>query len=80
VEAGSSEFIKQWVSEGKGVSVIVKRIAEDEEKRGLVHIVPLREKLYLEVAFLYLKEERFNPNIKTFVQYMENKGRKIIKA
>jgi DNA-binding transcriptional LysR family regulator len=80
VEAGSSEFIKQWVSEGKGVSVIVKRIAEDEEKRGLIHIVPLKEKLYLEVAFLYLKEERFNPNIKTFVQYMENKGRKIIKT
>ena len=24
VEAGSSEFIKQWVSEGKGVSIIVK--------------------------------------------------------
>jgi DNA-binding transcriptional LysR family regulator len=53
VEAGSSEFIKQWVSEGKGVSVIVKRIVEDEGKRGIVRIVPLAEKLYLEVAFLY---------------------------
>ena len=41
VEAGSSEFIKQWVSEGKGVSVIVKRIVEDEGKRGIVRIVPL---------------------------------------
>ena len=80
VEAGSSEFIKQWVSEGKGVSVIVKRIVEDEGKRGIVRIVPLTEKLYLEVAFLYLKEQRFNPAIKTFVQYMEDRGRRIIKT
>ena len=79
VEAGSSEFIKQWVSEGKGISVIVKRIVEDEGKRGIIRIVPLVEKLYLEVAFLYLKEQRFNPAIKTFVQYMEGRGRRIIK-
>ena len=80
VEAGSSEFIKQWVSEGKGVSVIVKRIVEDEGKRGIVRIVPLIEKLYLEVAFLYLKEQRFNPAIKTFIQYMEGRGGGIIKT
>ena len=79
VEAGSSEFIKQWVSQGKGVSVIVKRIVEDEKKRGIIHVVPLKEKLYLEVAFLYLKQERFNPVIKTFVNYMENKGRKMVR-
>jgi DNA-binding transcriptional LysR family regulator len=79
VETGSSEFIKQWVSEGKGVSVIVKRIVEDEGKRGIVRIVPLTEKLCLEVAFLYLKEQRFNPAVKTFVQYMEDRGRRIIK-
>jgi DNA-binding transcriptional LysR family regulator len=78
VEAGSSEFIKQWVSEGKGVSVIVKRIVEDEGKRGIVRIVPLTEKLYLKVAFLYLKEQRFNPAIKAFVKYMEGRGRRII--
>ena len=80
VEAGSSEFIKQWVSEGKGVSVIVKRIVEDEGKRGIVRIVPLTEKLYLEVAFIYLKEQRFNPAIKTFVQYTEGRGRRTIKT
>ena len=73
IEAGSSEFIKQWVSEGKGVSVIVKRIVEEEEKRGILRTVPLSDKLYLEVAFLYLKKERSNPAIKTFVQYVEIK-------
>jgi DNA-binding transcriptional LysR family regulator len=78
IEAGSSEFIKQWVSEGKGVSVIVKRIVEEEEKREVIKTVPLMEKIVLEVAFLYLKEERSNPAIKTFVNYIDNKGRKIV--
>jgi DNA-binding transcriptional LysR family regulator len=80
MEAGSSEFIKQWVSEGRGVSVIVKRIVEDEEKRGIIKTVPLSKKLYLEVALLYLKEERSNPAIKTFVQFIENKGKELIKS
>jgi DNA-binding transcriptional LysR family regulator len=75
IEAGSSEFIKQWVSEGTGVSVIVKRLGEDEERRGMIKMIPLLEKLYLEVAVLYLKEERANPTIKTFIQYMESKKR-----
>ena len=73
IEAGSSEFIKQWVSEGEGVSVIVKRLGEDEEERGMIKMISLLEKLYLEVAVLYLKEERANPVIKAFTRYIENK-------
>ena len=80
MEAGSSEFIKQWVSEGKGVSVIVKRIVGDEEKRGIIKTVPLMEKLHLEVALLYLREERANPAVKTFVNFIENQGKKLIKS
>lgn len=76
IEAGSSEFIKQWVSEGKGVSVIVRRIVEEEEKRGILKTVAISDKLYLEVAFLYLKKERSNPAINTFIHYVGNKGRK----
>jgi DNA-binding transcriptional LysR family regulator len=75
IEAGSSEFIKQWVSEGKGVSVIVKRLGEDEERRGMIKMIPLLEKLHLEVAVLYLKEERANPTIKAFIRYMESMKR-----
>ena len=75
IEAGSSEFIKQWVSEGKGVSVIVKRLGEDEEKRGMIKMIPLLEMPHLEVAVLYLKEERANPAIKAFIRYMENTRR-----
>jgi DNA-binding transcriptional LysR family regulator len=79
IEAGSSEFIKQWVSEGRGVSVIVKRIGEDEEKRGMITAIPLVEKLHLEVAILYVREERSNPGVRAFVRYMENKGKGLIK-
>lgn len=80
IEAGSSEFIKQWVSEGKGVSIIVKRTVEDEERRKIIKTIPLLEKLYLQVAFRYLKEEKSNPAIKTFVNFIENQGRKLIKS
>jgi DNA-binding transcriptional LysR family regulator len=73
IEAGSSEFIKEWVAEGKGVSIIVKRLGEDEEKRGMIKVIPLQEKLYLEVAVLYLREERANPAINDFIRYMESK-------
>jgi DNA-binding transcriptional LysR family regulator len=79
IEAGSSEFIKQWVSEGRGVSIIVKRIGEDEEKRGMIKTVPLMEKLHLEVAILCLREERSNPGVRAFVRYMENKGKGLIR-
>jgi DNA-binding transcriptional LysR family regulator len=80
IEAGSSEFIKQWVSVGKGVSIIVKRTVEDEEKRGIIKTIPLLEKLHLQVAFLYLKEEKSNPAIKAFVSFIENEGRRLIKS
>ena len=73
IETGSSEFIKQWVSEGRGVSVVVKRLGKEEEERGMIKMIPLMEKLYLEVAVLYLKEERANPVIKAFTRYVENK-------
>jgi DNA-binding transcriptional LysR family regulator len=73
IETGSSEFIKQWVSEGKGVSVVVKRLGKEEEERGMIKMIPLLEKPYLEVAVLYLKEERANPVIKAFTRYIENK-------
>jgi DNA-binding transcriptional LysR family regulator len=80
IEAGSSEFIKQWVSEGKGVSVIVKRAVEDEERRKIIKTIPLLEKLHLQVAFLYLKEARTNPAIKTFLNFVQNKGKEFIKS
>ncbi len=78
IEAGSSEFIKQWVSEGRGISIIVRRIAEEEARRGLIKMVSLDEKLYLQVVLLFLKEERANPVIKTFTHFIEDRGKEWI--
>ncbi len=80
IEAASSEFIKQWVSEGKGVSIIIKRLIEDEEEKGMIKTIPLLERLSLEVAILFLKGERFNPLIKTFVNFVESKGKDLVKS
>ena len=60
--------------------MIVKRTGEDEEKREMIKMIPLLEKLCLEVAVLYLKEERVNPVIKAFVRYIENKRRDFSQA
>ncbi len=73
IEAGSSEFIKQWVSSNKGISIIVKRIAEEEARRGLIRRIPLVEKYFLEVVLLYLKGERTHPVIKAFSRFIEEK-------
>jgi DNA-binding transcriptional LysR family regulator len=78
IEAGSSEFIKQWVSEGRGISIIVRRIAEEEARRGLIKMIPLKEKLSLEVALLFLKEEKANPVINTFSHFIESRGKESI--
>lgn len=75
IEAGSSEFIKQWVSEGRGISIIVNRIAEEEARRGLIRTVSLDERLCLPVALLFLKEERNNPVIKTFTNFIGERGK-----
>ena len=80
IEAGSSEFIKQWVSEGKGISIIVERTVEDEEKRGVIKTIPILETLYLRVAFLYLKEAKSNPAIKNFIHFIQSQGRKLFKS
>ncbi len=73
IEAGSSEFIKQWVAEGKGISIIVDRIVEEEVKKGLIKKVSLKENLQLQVALLFLKEERNNPVIKTFTHFIQDR-------
>jgi hypothetical protein len=56
----------------------VRRIAEEEARRGLIKMVSLDEKLYLQVVLLFLKEERANPVIKTFTHFIEDRGKEWI--
>jgi DNA-binding transcriptional LysR family regulator len=70
MEAKSTEFIKEWVSRGKGVSILIKRAVGSEDAKSLA-LVPLREPLYLEVSVLVLKARRYDPSIQKFVAYLK---------
>ena len=66
IEANSTEFIKEWVSQGKGVSILIRRAVSGEEDRSIT-VVPLREPLFLEVSVLFLKSRRYDPSIQKFI-------------
>jgi DNA-binding transcriptional LysR family regulator len=69
IEAKSTEFIKEWVSQGRGVSILIKRAVLGEEDKLLMP-VPLREPLFLEVSVVYLKSKRYDALIQSFVEYV----------
>ncbi len=66
IEANSTEFIKEWVSQGKGVSILIRRAVSGEEDRSIT-VVPLRQPLFLEVSVLFLKSRRYDPSIQKFI-------------
>jgi DNA-binding transcriptional LysR family regulator len=70
LEANSTEFIKEWVSQGKGVSILIRRAIDAEQDPSLA-MVPLLEPLFLEVAILFLKSKKYDPSIQRFISYLK---------
>jgi DNA-binding transcriptional LysR family regulator len=70
IEAKSTEFIKEWVSQGKGISILIKRAVLGEEDKSLTR-VPLREPLFLEVSLVFLKSKWRDPSIQKFSIYLK---------
>ena len=70
IEAKSTEFIKEWASQGKGISILIKRAVLGEEDKSLTH-VPLREPLFLEVSLAFLRSKRRDPSIQKFSTYLK---------
>lgn len=70
IEAKSTEFIKEWVAQGKGVSVLIRRAVSGEEDKSIT-LVPLREPLFLEVSVLFLKARCYDPSIQKFVGHVK---------
>ncbi|OPX94310.1 MAG: HTH-type transcriptional regulator CysL [Syntrophorhabdus sp. PtaB.Bin006] len=67
----STEFIKQWVSQGKGVSVLIRRaVLEDERK--YVKVISLEEKLSLDVSVLLLKSKKSDTSIQKLLNHIED--------
>jgi DNA-binding transcriptional LysR family regulator len=69
IEAKSTEFIKEWVAQGKGVSILIRRAVSVEEDESIT-VVPLREPLSLEVSVLFPKARRNDPSIQKFVGHV----------
>ena len=71
IEVKSTEFIKEWVCKGKGISVLIKGSILQDEKRNL-KIIPLVPPLLLEISILFLKSMKYNIWIQKFIDHMRN--------
>ena len=68
METSNTEFIKQLVQRGEGVSFVVKEAVAAELKEKKLTAVPLRgPKVYLDVSIAYLKEQVLSPPARAFV-------------
>ncbi len=68
METSNTEFIKQLVQRGEGVSFVVKEAVAAELKQKQLATVPLKgPKVYLDVSIAYLKDQVLSPPAKAFV-------------
>jgi DNA-binding transcriptional LysR family regulator len=67
----STEFIKEWVAQDKGLSILIRRAVEGDEDDRSLTVIPLIEPLFLEVSVLYVKSKKHNPSIRRFIGYLE---------
>jgi len=71
METGNSEFIKQLVQQGEGISFLVKAAVAHELKDKKLATVPLQgQQVYLDVSFAYLKDISLSPPAKAFVEVL----------
>ena len=71
IEVNSTEFIKEWVAQGKAVSILIRRAIEGEEDEKTLAVLPLAEPLHLEVSVLFLKSSRHNASVQRFIAYLQ---------
>ncbi|MGD0486634.1 MAG: LysR family transcriptional regulator [Syntrophorhabdales bacterium] len=71
IEVNSTEFIKEWVAQDKGLSILIRRAVEGDEDDRSLTVVPLIEPLSLEVSVLYVKSKKHNPAIRRFIGYLD---------
>ncbi|MBW1720635.1 MAG: LysR family transcriptional regulator [Deltaproteobacteria bacterium] len=74
VEAGSVEFIKEYVIKGKGVSFLYKPEVEKEAMQGLLHCVCLKEgPIYIQTDIVYPKDVNLSPPAQAFLELAREK-------
>ena len=70
IDMKSTEFIKEWISQGKGVSLLIKRAVLEYERKYL-RVIPLTEPLALEVSVLFLKSKKYDRSIQHFLEHIK---------
>jgi DNA-binding transcriptional LysR family regulator len=70
IDMTSTEFIKEWVSQGTGVSLLIKRAVLEDERKHL-KAIPLKESLSLEVSVLCLKSRKYDKPIQRFIDHIK---------
>jgi DNA-binding transcriptional LysR family regulator len=68
METSNTEFIKQLVMRGEGISFLVKEAVDAEIKEGRLTIIPLKgSKIFLDVSLAYLKDQALSPSARAFL-------------
>lgn len=67
VEVNNTDFIREWVLQNKGVSIVSRTAALRDQR---LKAIALNEKLYLEVHVLCLKARRYETSINRFIRHL----------
>jgi DNA-binding transcriptional LysR family regulator len=69
METSNTEFIKQLVQRGDGISIVVKEAVARELGEKKLAQVPLKNsQIYLDVSIAYLKDQPLSPPARAFVE------------
>jgi DNA-binding transcriptional LysR family regulator len=75
METGNTEFIKQLVQRGDGISFLVKAAVTTELKEKKLATVPLDgQKIFLDVSIAYLKNQHLSPPAQAFLDILRKLG------
>jgi DNA-binding transcriptional LysR family regulator len=73
METSNTEFIKQLVQRGEGVSFLVREaVAAELSEKKLVEIPLKGQQVFLDVSIAYLKNQVLSPPAKAFVNTLKN--------
>ena len=76
VETSNTEFIKQLVQRGDGISFLVREAVAAELKEKKLATVPLKgELISLDVSIAYLKHQHLSPPARAFVEMLKKISR-----
>ena len=72
METSNTDFIKQHIARGQGISFLVRAGVEEELKKGsLIHVPISGHNLYLDVSIAYHRQNPLSPSAASFVNALK---------